>query len=87
MKDWMLANAIGMPRWGWVLLGLLVLVEKVLGHSEDKRFRSVADSIRNLLGIVLESIPVAGPLLVRVLRAIYVVPKPAAPGLPLPPDK
>lgn len=84
MKEYMLASLAGMPRWGWLLLILLAVIEKVLGQSKDARFRSVADSLRNLLGIVLETIPVAGPLLVRVLRAVYVVPKAENAGLPLP---
>jgi hypothetical protein len=71
-----------------VLVVMLVVVETALGRARDERFRSVGDSLRNLLVIMLSLVPVGGPLLVRLLQALYVLPRPVPavpPDNPAPP--
>lgn len=75
---WLATQSVGGASRGvWGLVGLLVTAEMILGRSSDPRWRSLADSIRNLLGLIIGSIPMVGAPAVRALRALYVVPKPA----------
>lgn len=83
--DWLSVHVAGMPRWGWGLIILGVVVEKVLGQMKDERFRSVADAVRNLLGLALARVPGIGGPLLTLLRMAYVVPKePKKPMFPPP---
>ena len=72
------ASLAGVTRGTWTLITLLVLAEMALGRSSDPRFRSLADSIRTVLGTIVAAIPVAGSPLVKLLRLVYIVPKPDA---------
>lgn len=86
IMEWFKASGwAGMSHGTWVGLGALAGVEMLLGRSSDPRFRSVADSIRNLLVMVLSKVPGAGPLLVRLLQAMYVLPAPKPELAPAPP--
>lgn len=73
LTQWLQVSTAGMPRWGWGLIVLGVVSETIMGRSKDPRWRSLGDSIRNLLGMALNALPGGAPIL-RVLQALYLVP-------------
>ena len=83
--EWLSTSWHGMPYWGWSLIVLGVVTEKVLGQMKDERFRSGADAVRNLLGLALSRVPGIGGPLLTLLRMFYVVPKPKQPPMFPPP--
>jgi hypothetical protein len=76
IRTWFLHDSwFSMPRYVWALLTGLAIVENVLGHSKNPRLRSVAAVAAQALTWLIEksrvsAIPVAGPMIVTVLRAI-----------------
>ena len=74
--DWFKeVSGVGMPRWGWAALVLVLVVEGALGRSKNPQLRSIASAIAALLKALLElsrfsRIPGLGPTLVRVLDAL-----------------
>lgn len=78
VKAWLVESTLGLPHWGWALVVLLSVIEMFLGRSQDPRWRSVADSLRHALGLVLvptlERLPAFGPALLALLRALGVLP-------------
>lgn len=72
------------PRWAWIGLGLLMLVEWFLGWSHSVKANSLLGAIARLLHLVLGRIPVLGPLLEAVARPA-VVPAQASSPPPIPP--
>jgi hypothetical protein len=76
--EWLKIPLAGLPRWGWVLLILLSVLEMVLGRSKDPRWRSVAESLRHILGFilipVLSKVPVIGLLILGILKTLCIIP-------------
>lgn len=76
--EWLKTPLSGLPKWGWLLLILFSVLEMILGRSKDPRWRSVADSLRHILGFVfvpvLSKIPVVGLLLLGILKTLCIIP-------------
>jgi hypothetical protein len=76
IRAWFIHNSwFAMPRYVWALLTGLAVLENLLGRSKNPRLRSVFAAIAAALNWFLEktriaSIPVAGPIIVNILRAI-----------------
>jgi hypothetical protein len=74
--EWLKHDSLfGLTRSTWALLTGLAVVENLLGHSKNPRLRSVFAAGATAMNWVLaksriDSIPVAGPIIVNVLRAI-----------------
>lgn len=76
VHEWLKRDSFfALPRYVWILLLALAGVENLLGRSKNPRVRSLFAAGATALNWFVEktriaAIPVAGPIIVNVLRAI-----------------
>ncbi len=66
---------LGAPAWAWLAMALGVVVEGILGHAKNPRFRSLAATLATglralLMFLRIGSIPVVGPIIIGALEAV-----------------
>lgn len=76
--SWLSIQYLGIPYGGWILIIVLSVLEYFLGHCKDKRFRSVAGTLKTILGVIftygLSKVPGVGPIVLNVLRLLLIIP-------------
>lgn len=71
--DWLISASWGLPKWGWALIVLGFVTETALGRSTNPKFRSLGDTLGNLLAGILGVLP-AGDKIIAILRKARILP-------------